>query len=307
MNTRTKDYNFTAVDFETANFRRGSACAIGLVRVEDGVIVDEYYSLLKPDPFEFNYINTGIHGIKADDCANAKSFNQIWEDIRPWLDDQIVVAHQYHFEKSVFRELFSSYNISCSIKNYLCTCRFSEAFFYQEKSFQLPHLCYSLFGKVIDHHHALEDARACAEVAIALIDKKEPPTLPGFVYHFWDKPTSSADRKEELKYATLTKETGYEEFETLKGLNFTFTGDLTAFSKDDAAQFVVNFGGKAGNNVTTATTHLVVGGYDKNYTTDHVSGKHKKALDFNSKGRNIIIWTRDEFLDLVSRCETKKL
>lgn len=40
--------NFAAIDFETATGRRNSACAVGIVTVEDGEIIDKYYSLIRP-------------------------------------------------------------------------------------------------------------------------------------------------------------------------------------------------------------------------------------------------------------------
>ena len=39
---------FTAIDFETANASRDSACAIGLVTVKDGVIAVSYTHLTLP-------------------------------------------------------------------------------------------------------------------------------------------------------------------------------------------------------------------------------------------------------------------
>jgi len=33
-------FDFTAIDFETANHHRGSPCAVGLARVRDGVVVE---------------------------------------------------------------------------------------------------------------------------------------------------------------------------------------------------------------------------------------------------------------------------
>ncbi len=41
---------FVALDFETANQHRTSVCSIGLVFVENGIIVDKYYQLIKPVP-----------------------------------------------------------------------------------------------------------------------------------------------------------------------------------------------------------------------------------------------------------------
>ena len=42
--------HFTALDFETMTGERTSACAIGVARVVDGIIVEKYFSLLKPIP-----------------------------------------------------------------------------------------------------------------------------------------------------------------------------------------------------------------------------------------------------------------
>lgn len=40
--------NFAAIDFETANMKRYSVCSVGIVLVNDGVITDEIYRLIKP-------------------------------------------------------------------------------------------------------------------------------------------------------------------------------------------------------------------------------------------------------------------
>jgi DNA polymerase-3 subunit epsilon len=40
--------NFLALDFETANYYRDSACALGLVRVENNEIVDRASFLIRP-------------------------------------------------------------------------------------------------------------------------------------------------------------------------------------------------------------------------------------------------------------------
>jgi len=40
--------DFIALDFETANSYRGSPCALGLVRVRDGKVVEEGSFLMRP-------------------------------------------------------------------------------------------------------------------------------------------------------------------------------------------------------------------------------------------------------------------
>ncbi len=41
--------NFIAMDFETANYQKHSACSLALVMVQDSKIVGEYYTLIQPE------------------------------------------------------------------------------------------------------------------------------------------------------------------------------------------------------------------------------------------------------------------
>ncbi len=52
--------NFVAIDFETANYARDSARAVGLVKVVDGEIVDKAVHLIKLPTREFVVTYTGL-------------------------------------------------------------------------------------------------------------------------------------------------------------------------------------------------------------------------------------------------------
>ena len=55
---------FTAIDFETANYERTSACQIGIIVVKDEKITEEFSSFIKPVPDYFlNRFTDEIHGI----------------------------------------------------------------------------------------------------------------------------------------------------------------------------------------------------------------------------------------------------
>jgi DNA polymerase-3 subunit epsilon len=53
--------NFTAIDFETANPARSSACSVGLIVVQDGKVVERFYSLIKPPTDDFSPFNVRRH------------------------------------------------------------------------------------------------------------------------------------------------------------------------------------------------------------------------------------------------------
>ena len=72
--------NFTAIDFETANSKRSSACAIGIMVVENGRIIKEITKLIKPTP---DYHNIRVHGITEDMVENEPDFGELWNEIIP--------------------------------------------------------------------------------------------------------------------------------------------------------------------------------------------------------------------------------
>ena len=49
-------YSYVALDVETANSFRGSICSIGLVKFQNGKVVDSSYSLIHPEE-DFDYRN----------------------------------------------------------------------------------------------------------------------------------------------------------------------------------------------------------------------------------------------------------
>jgi DNA polymerase-3 subunit epsilon len=164
-----KNLNFVALDFETANAYRRSACSIGMVKVEDGKIVDEYYSLIKPTPFRFEPINTKIHGLSEIDCLNAPDFNELWPAIYSWFENQNIVGHNVSFERSVLKHISLDCNIDFKIQGFICSLKISKEKLPEMDSYKLSKIYEYLFNKKLKHHHALEDARASAEIMITLL------------------------------------------------------------------------------------------------------------------------------------------
>jgi DNA polymerase III subunit epsilon len=66
---------FVAIDFETANYSPNSACAIGLVSVENNIITQQQHFLIQPPTTEF--IFTYIHGISWQQVSAVPTFQQL--------------------------------------------------------------------------------------------------------------------------------------------------------------------------------------------------------------------------------------
>ena len=87
------DIDFVAIDFETANRHRSSACAIGMCKVQKGVVVDRYVKYLRPEPFEFESQNVYVHGIDADMTQYAPTRVEDWGNIQAFVGNLPLVAH----------------------------------------------------------------------------------------------------------------------------------------------------------------------------------------------------------------------
>lgn len=146
---------FTAIDFETAQGRRWSICQVGLVRVVEGRIVHEISQLVRP-PDNFYWPRwSELHGITAQDTVCAPDFAEVWPVIEPFITGQEVVAHNASFDLSCLRQTLELYRLPVPHLLGRCTYRIYRK--------GLAELCHN-YGISLDHHHALSDARACAEL-----------------------------------------------------------------------------------------------------------------------------------------------
>ena len=161
---------FVAIDFETANRSSDSACSIGLVTVKNGVIVDEYYQLIRPKNLYFHPDNIKIHGITEEMVADESTLPEIWQEVLPRLQGKQVVAHFAKFDMGVLKSSLASWNISLPEFDFICSWMLAKKALPHLESFGLKAVAESV-GFKFQHHHALEDSRACA-TAVAYIMKQ---------------------------------------------------------------------------------------------------------------------------------------
>ena len=155
---------FAAIDFETASYGRDSACALGVVIVERGRIVQRLYELIRPPTSEFTF--TYIHGLAWNDVKDASSFDVVWTDIARELSGvEFLAAHNAPFDKGVLSACCETYGLAGPEQPFVCTVRLARAQWdiYPTK---LPDVCRHL-GIDLQHHQADSDAEACARIVIA--------------------------------------------------------------------------------------------------------------------------------------------
>lgn len=155
--------SFTAIDFETANERRDSACAVGVVRVERGAIVRRWSRLVRPPTrrFEFSW----LHGITWDDVASAPRFAELWPELRALCTGvDFVAAHNAAFDSGVLDACCDRAGVARLRTRYECTVALARrrwAIYPTRLDVVAARL-----GLPLRHHDAASDAEACARIVL---------------------------------------------------------------------------------------------------------------------------------------------
>jgi DNA polymerase III subunit epsilon len=152
-----------ALDFETANYGRDSACAIALVVVDNRDIVETFSSLIRPPSSDFQF--TWLHGISWADVKEQPTFGELWPEIARIIDGaEFIAAHNASFDRGVLSACCELYRNSPVVDRYLCTMRLARRLWdiYPTK---LSDVCYQ-FSIPLQHHQAESDALACAKIVM---------------------------------------------------------------------------------------------------------------------------------------------
>ncbi len=155
---------FVAIDFETADSNRNSACAVALVRVVGEAIVDRASFLIRPPrrSFVFSY----LHGITWADVAHAPSFAELWPQILPKLDGaSFLAAHNAPFDRSVLLACCQTAGLEPPSIPFRCTVQAARQT-WKIYPTRLPDVC-AYLNLPLQHHDAASDAEACARIMIA--------------------------------------------------------------------------------------------------------------------------------------------
>lgn len=158
------DRPFVAIDFETADNGADSACAIGVVRVEELKVVARETVLIRPprQRIIFSY----VHGITWPMVKDAPVFKDAWAKLSPLLDGAtFLAAHNAPFDRRVLSACCAAHGLAAPTLPFVCTVQLARRK-WALKPANLPAVCRRL-GIGLLHHNAGSDAEACARIVIA--------------------------------------------------------------------------------------------------------------------------------------------
>lgn len=304
--------NFVAIDLETATSERSSICQIGITVVADGEIRKPKSWLVKPEGNIYDPMNIWIHGITPEDTKHSPSFPQVWKEVRQYLQNKVVVAHNTSFDMYALKDAFNKYGIEYPTFDFYCSLRIARYTIKGCYSYSLGVITKFLNIDYGQQHKADNDSYGCALLLLACL-KKENCTLHDLEirYNFnkghFSPNIFTPQRQIEKHYnynSILNELNEYPELidkdNYFYGKSVCFTGTCQYGARKDLLQMVKNVGGIPVNSITANTDVLVVGQQDYRVVgSDGMSSKQKKALSLLEKGQDIEILSETEFLNRI--------
>jgi DNA polymerase III subunit epsilon len=305
--------DFVAIDFETANEKRDSACAIGVTVIQDGIITDSFSRLIRPKELRFSERNTAIHGISVKSVESARTLDEIWPEILPVIDNQFVFAHNAPFDMSVLRHSLASVAIPVPPLSYFCSCKLARCVWPKLFSHTLSFLAPS-FGIKLQHHEPESDSRACAEIVLKAMLEIGAETLseifeernlqPGKLNSATEwTPDSAPAWHRSREYSDVELKADFDPTtHEFYGKNILITGTLIGFaSKDEAFGVIKQLGGKPMKNFAQTIDYLICGEQDLTRLANgqKESTKLRETKKLVESGHNVRIISESDFIELL--------
>ena len=277
--------NFVAVDFETMTAELTSACAVGLVKVINGHVQQQFYSLINPIPDGRDALNTAVHGITLDMVADAPTFKQLFPLLKSFINDMPIVCHNRGSDINIMQRCMDYYGLTgIDTANNYCT--------FEMTGLSLTACCAKFGINMGAHHDALDDADACARVFLACQGNIVATTFKGGLKEII---TSSAAKK--FERATLDPIAD----DMVQNRNTPFfhakvviTGTFESYPKrNELGKLLQALGADINTSISPKTNVVVMG---------QAAGpaKVKKIEDLRAKGHDIRIIYEEELKQILN-------
>lgn len=244
---------FVAMDFEYLYLAKyDTPCAVGLVKVIDNVATEKYYSLIYQPQMDIPLAPK--NSITPEMVANAPHYEEVYARMVQFIGDLPIVAHNASVEHKVLEETPFPADMPCLADNdFIDTDSLSG-----HRS--LKDLCEE-FEIALNHHNALSDAEACAEVYLKLYGS-------GFVKEvIRTAPLSSAkmkmmtsDTKNPETFGSLPESEWVCTDSVLKGRHVCVSGEYSNFpDRGELRLALMRRGAIVDKSIVKATEILVSG------------------------------------------------
>lgn len=283
--------SYTVIDLETTGLdpRYDSIIEVAAARVQDDNIVAEYSSLVNPGYSLDPYI-TELTGITDEMLKDAPSLNSVLPAFLDFIGSSVIVGHNVNFDINFIYDACIDLLGKPFVNDFVDTLRISRRLYPDMKHHRLGDMVlrFRIIGGV--DHRALSDVQ---KTQACFLKMKQDAALQNI-----DISKKRSDLRASDIHATTTD---FDEDSPIYNKKFVFTGALSALTRAEAMQIVVDHGGSCADSVSKSVDYLVIGNLDYAANIkDGKSNKQKKAEQLKLKGNPIEVISESVFQDMIN-------
>ena len=169
---------YIVFDIETTGLSQNfnKIIEIAAVKIEKGLNVDTYETFVNPEEL-LTAFTTELTSIRQQDVDHAPHIREAMAEFLAWctegttLDNVIFVAHNAHFDVPFIQAVYKKINRTKLAVNFLDTLQMARYLYPQLKRHGLKALT-KFFSVTLDQHHrAIADTRATADVFVSMLNE----------------------------------------------------------------------------------------------------------------------------------------
>ena len=297
--------NYVVFDIETTGLdpEFDEIIEIGAVKIKDGIKIDTFNSLIKPE-YEIDEFITELTGITNGMVENAPSIDEVLPKFMDFIRDYIIIGHNVNFDINFIYDNLEELNIPPITNDFVDTLRISRRLIPELKHHKLSDLANYFNIDTNGSHRSLKDVEITLEVLknlnTMIIEKHQN------MDNFKDacKPKShSGIRASDI----TTNNTELDEENMLYDKYVVITGTLGKMLRKEAMQVIADLGGHCQDGVNKDTNYLILGNNDYNpILRGKKTSKLLKAENLKLKGQDIEIISENVFYDIIPESIWKK-
>lgn len=244
-----EDINFVSVDFETLTPELTSACAIGLVKVVKGIIVQKFFSLIKPIPDGRKERNSFVHGITDDMLVDAPTYKELFPQIENFFESHNIACHNAGTDINIIDRLHNYYELRIDDVSIIDTMKITGT--------SLTKACEIAKIDIECHHDALSDATACAELILNIngININHPNYEKQTRYSEYDKQKMTSETHKKLDDDKIS-----DKSTPFYNKKVVITGIFEKFPiREELGEMLRRYGADMNSSISSKTNIVIIG------------------------------------------------
>jgi len=303
------DLDFCVIDLETTggNLKTDRIIEIGLAHVQNFKIVSSKSYFVNPQKKIPDFIQK-LTSITDEDVKDAPTIDKIIDEIREFIGEKIVVAHNISFDIPFFNAVLKKLKKKALKNNILCTNVMTKHLIPGITNSNLPYLCDIFNIKHARAHHAHDDALATAELLITYMKVFSDRDIRKVNQLYYPKNKFEFDKYHQVLSSDESWELITKKVEQLSNPFYVSfkgkTGEILFASYfDDAEQFMSELAAIKNMKLTTNMVSIKLYGSNLEALL-HLKESYAKCAPAAKERIHQFLWQRPHLKEIQSKLKT---